>query len=204
MSPREPGGPRPGPDPFDEALLRRIRAGDLQALERLVERKRERALRLARHVVGNDDDAKDVAQMAFIRVWRNLGDYRQGSGFDPWFHRIVMNLAIDFRRRAAARRRGLEGLAGESSVRRASGPSEGSLARDEVSRIFDDLSRDLPPQQRAVFALREVEGMDTEEVARALGVRPSTVRNHLFQARRTLQRLMRERYPEYVPGGRRP
>ncbi|MGD8376593.1 MAG: RNA polymerase sigma factor [Acidobacteriota bacterium] len=203
MSPSSSGRPLPGPDPLDEALLRRIRAGDVQALERLVERKRERALRLARHVVGDDDDAKDVVQMAFIRVWRNLGEYRQGSGFDPWFHRIVMNLAIDFRRRAAARRRGLEGLAGERSVRRAPGPSEGSLARDEVSRIFDELARDLPPQQRAAFALREVEGMDTEEVARILGVRPSTVRNHLFQARRTLQRLMRERYPEYVPGGRR-
>jgi RNA polymerase sigma-70 factor (ECF subfamily) len=202
----DPRRPRPagtipasgGADPDDETLLRRARQGDGAALEQLVARKRARAFRMARHVVGNDDDAKDVVQLAFIRVWRKLRLYREGSGFDPWLHRIVMNLAIDFRRRAAVRHRGLRDL----QARGAPGPSpewpEAPIRGDEVGRIFDELAASLPPQQRAAFALREIEGLSTEEVARIVGVRPSTVRNHLFQARRTLQRLLRERYPEYV------
>jgi len=157
-----------------------------------------------------DDDAKDVVQLAFIRVWRTIRRHRKGSGFDPWFHRIVMNLAIDFRRRAATRRRGLRDLALGSGAPVATDASDvtggvpGAVRREEVGRIFDDLAGELPPRQRAVFALREIEGLSNEEVASMLGLRASTVRNHLFQARRALQRVLRSRYPEYVPVRRDP
>jgi len=199
--------PQAGDREHEEAILRRARAGDIKALEWLVEHKRERAFRLARYVVGDDDDAKDVVQLAFIRVWRTIRRHREGSGFDPWFHRIVMNLAIDFRRRAAARRRGLHDMELVSRVPVASETAEGvpgAIRREEVGRIFDELAGELPARQRAVFALREIEGLETEEVARMLELRASTVRNHLFQARRTLQRVMRSRYPEYLPARRDP
>jgi len=188
----------------DEALLRGVREGELGALERLVARKRERAYRLARHVVGDEDDAKDVVQIAFIRVWRMARRYRAGSGFDAWFHRIVVNLAIDFRRRRGARRRGIEGLGTAAAVRPTPPRAElpGSLRAGEVRAIFDDLARALPPRQRAVFALREIEGMEGAEVATLLRMRESTVRNHLFQARRTLRKALLERYPEYMPARR--
>ncbi len=195
----DPAGPAEGAAPEEERILRRAREGDIQALEWLVERKRERAFRLARHVVGNDEDAKDVVQIAFIRVWRKIRRYRPGSGFDAWFHRIVMNLAIDSLRRDRARRRGLQELRTADAGPSATGAIPASLRRSEVGRIFDDLARDLPARQRAVFALREIEGMETEDVARILGLRPSTVRNHLYQARRALQEALRSRYPEYLP-----
>ena len=110
-----------------------------------------------------------------------------------------MNLAIDSLRRDRARRRGLQELRTADAGPSATGAIPASLRRSEVGRIFDDLARDLPARQRAVFALREIEGMETEEVARILGLRPSTVRNHLFQARRALQESLRSRYPEYLP-----
>jgi RNA polymerase sigma-70 factor (ECF subfamily) len=78
------------------------------------------------------------------------------------------------------------------------------LRENEIRRVFDDLAAELPARQRAVFALREIEGLDTDEVARLCGVRASTVRNHLFQARRALQRALERRYPEYLPEGERP
>src|SRR5262245_58194527 len=67
--------------PEDESLLRRAAAGDLEAFERLVERKRDRVYRFARYVVGCDEDVEDVVQLAFIRVWRTLGCYCEGSKF---------------------------------------------------------------------------------------------------------------------------
>lgn len=192
-----------GPD--DETLLRSAAGGDLAALERLVERKRERAYRLARYVVGHAEDAEDVVQLAFIRVWRTIRRYREGSGFDPWLHRIVINLAIDFQRRDRTRRKGLQALAAAPDPPARGADVPPALRGDEVRRIFDELAGGLPPRQRAIFALREIEGMGTEEVARICGVRPSTVRNHLFQARRALQQALRDRYPEYLPddGSRR-
>ena len=76
------------------------------------------------------------------------------------------------------------------------------LERDELQRVFQELAEELAPQQRAVFVLREMEEHSSEEVAAILGISPSTVRNHLFQARRILRRELRRRYPEYLPPGR--
>ena len=196
--------PEPRTDGRDDAsLLARIREGDRVAFEALVLRKRDRAFRLARRVVGQDEDARDVVQLAFLRVWRKARGFRPGSDFDPWFHRIVMNLAIDLVRREKTRRQtqadwaaevggAVSGAAsGALTGGRAAGtaPEAGSrraqshrLDVEEVSRILDVLPACLPPWQRAVFALREIEGMCNDDVARLLGIRSSTVRNHLLQA----------------------
>ena len=191
--------------PEDAVLLARIREGDRAAFEELVLRKRDRAFRLARRVVGQDEDARDVVQLAFLRVWRKARGFRPGSDFDPWFHRIVMNLAIDLVRREQARKRSQADWVQEVSGTR-SGPAQEAgrglpdrLRVEEVSRIFDELAASLPPRQRAVFALREIEGMSNDDVARLLGIRSSTVRNHLFQARTALQKALAARYPEYLP-----
>jgi len=194
---------KPQADHEDRSLVDRIRAGDREAFEALVRGKRDQAFRLARRVVGHDEDARDVVQLAFLRVWRKVRSFRGGSEFDPWFHRIVVNLAIDFVRRESARRRSQEDWAGEQVRPGAAGNQElpVGVRLQEVSRIFDALAACLPPRQRAIFALREIEGMSTDDVAKLMGIRSSTVRNHLFQARTTLRRALQARYPEYVPGG---
>jgi RNA polymerase sigma-70 factor (ECF subfamily) len=78
------------------------------------------------------------------------------------------------------------------------GPSQ-VLGTEEVRRLFGELSRRLGRRQRAAFILREVEGLSTQEVAEALGTSESTVRNHILQARKVLQKALRERFPEYLP-----
>ena len=74
-----------------------------------------------------------------------------------------------------------------------------SLARHEVADIFHELAGELTDKQRSVFILREIEGLSSREVAEIVDCRESTVRNHLFQARTTLRRMLRARYPEYAP-----
>lgn len=186
----------------DEArLIARAAAGDRQAFEELVRSRMERVFWTAFQVVGDEDEARDVAQQVFIRLWTILPRYRPGQPFDTWLHRITVNRAIDAWRRNRARREGPESEAAQAVAPLSGGP-DAALDRDEVQRIFLRLARRLSPQQRAVFVLREMNGLDHQEVARILGLSPSTVRNHLHQARRTLRRGLAALYPEYLP--RRP
>jgi len=183
----------------DEArLIARAAAGDRQAFEDLVRSRMERVFWTAFQVLGDEDEARDVAQQVFIRLWKILPRYRPEQPFDSWLHRITINRAIDSWRRTRARRESPEAEAFETASSPAGGP-DAALDRDEVQRIFLRLARRLSPQQRAVFVLREMNGLDHQEVARVLGLSPSTVRNHLHQARRTLRRGLAALYPEYLP-----
>ena len=190
----------------ERELIRRARRGDQQAFELLVGLKRERAFRIAFNITGNEDDAKDVAQTAFIKLWSSLRRFDENSRFDPWFFRIVVNMSIDFYRRTQRAPRLVEPPADDEAGALPATALPGAdvaLMRAELSRIFNRLAAELAPVQRAVFTLREIEGVPTEEIAKILGIRASTVRNHLSQARRLLQERLRRRYPEYFRGGSR-
>jgi RNA polymerase sigma-70 factor (ECF subfamily) len=190
----------------ERELIRRARRGDQQAFELLVGLKREKAFRVAFNITGNEDDAKDVAQTAFIRLWSSLRRFDENSRFDPWFFRIVVNLAIDFYRKAHRAPRLLEPPADDEAgalPAEALPGAEADLMRAELRKIFNRLASELAPAQRAVFTLKEIEGVPTDDIARILGIRASTVRNHLMQARRLLQEGLRRRYPEYARGARR-
>ncbi|MBI4161294.1 MAG: RNA polymerase sigma factor [Acidobacteria bacterium] len=191
---------------MDEALwIRRAREGDLDAFEAIVRGKRERVFWTAYRIVGAEEAAKDVAQTVFVRLWQNLGRIDPDRPLDPWLHRTTVNLAIDAFRRS---RRFLP-LTGDLEDRPAAArsaaadPPDAALARAEVQSIFDRLARHLTAAQRAAFVLVEIEGYRADEAARTLGVRPSTVRNHLLNARRLLRRRLLQLYPEYAGGFRR-
>ena len=189
---------------FDErALIRLCRHGDQRSFEQLVALKRDKAIRVALNIVGDEDDAKDVAQQAFIKLWGAIRGYDETMRFDPWFFRIVVNLAIDQYRRTQRRKPTLAGSAALESVESAeagvSAPgADVPLMRHELRGIFNRLAAGLGPVQRAVFTLKEIEGAETEEIASILGIRESTVRNHLMQARRILKEGLRRWYPEYA------
>jgi len=197
----------------DQDLIRRAAGGDRPAFALLVERKRERVFRIAWSVLGDREQARDVAQEVFLRLYRVLGRFRSGRPFDAWLYRITFNLSIDARRRERPHREAVpleaaEAGSGAGSVPGGSGtgvaagagqgaPAAASLRLREVRRIFVELSARLGRKQRAAFILREIEGLSTAEVAAALKTTESTVRNHILQARRILQEELRRRYPEY-------
>lgn len=187
-------------------LIRRSRERDERAFEQLVLLKREKAFRIALNILGNEEDARDVAQTAFIRLWSAIGGFDEAAAFDPWFSRIVVNLAIDFLRKRRQIPRALEEPIEEAAgglLADVQPGAEDEAMRSELRRIFNRLAVKLAPAQRAVFTLKEVEGMSTEEIAGLLEIRPSTVRNHLMQARLILQEGLRRRYPEYFRGKRK-
>lgn len=186
----------------DEAeLIRAAIGGDREAFETLVVLKRERVVRTAYQVTGDLEDARDVAQWVFLRLWKVLPRFDPERRFDTWLYRITVNAAIDH-----LRTRGPKGAIqplpdDPADLERAAtaGNAERALDLELLQKVFLRLAARLAPRQRAAFVLREIEGMETAEVARVLGIRESTVRNHLHQARRILQAGIRRDYPGLVP-----
>lgn len=177
-------------------LIRAAASGDRRAFEDLVLRKRQQVVRTAYQITGDLEDARDVAQGVFLRVWRVLQRFDLQKRFDTWLYRITVNAAIDF-----IRERGPKGFlqplpddAGERLVD-PSRSAASSFDVQELQRAFLRLAARLAPKQRATFVLKEIEGLDTDEVARILGVTESTVRNHLLQARRVLRDGLTRDYP---------
>jgi RNA polymerase sigma-70 factor (ECF subfamily) len=200
--------------------MARSRAGDMEAFRTLFERKHRRVYLIAYQILGNPSQAEEVVQDAFLALWQHLDRYRPRFAVDTWLTRIATNRAIDVWR--SQRREGRAGEGREDPARRdvaqrpvpaarpvgmgsaAGGVGEPGGERDpesmarwrEVQAIWNELADLLPPQQRAAFVLREIEGLATPEVAAALGCGASTVRSHIAEARRTLQAALTERYPE--------
>ena len=177
-------------------LIRAAAGGDRRAFEDLVLRKRDRVVRTAFQITGNLEDAKDVAQGVFLRLWKVLQRFDLEKRFDTWLYRITVNAAID-----CVRERGPKGAlhalpddAGERLRDPAAGPEE-RLDVAQLQGAFLRLAARLAPKQRAAFVLKEIEGLETADVARVLGVTESTVRNHLLQARRVLRDGLTRDYP---------
>jgi len=191
----------------DRELVLKAASGDEQAFEALIRRKREKVFWIAYRIIGDEEDARDIAQQTFIRLWKVLDRFKQEQSFDTWLYRITVNLAIDhYRSRGPARENVPLPEGGdpepEASARRpATGDPRQALAGSELRAIFDKLAARLGAKQRAIFVMSQIEGVPTEEIARVMGISHSTVRNHLFQARRTLQEGFRQHYPEYLPKG---
>lgn len=184
----------------EQQLIRDASAGERAAFDELVRLKRERVVRTAYQVTGDLDDALDVAQSVFMKLWQGLDRYDSSRRFDTWLYRVTVNAAIDF-----IRGHGPKGTVqplpdDPTDLVMESGPGmEARLDLAALQQAFSRLAGALAPKQRAAFVLREIEGLDTAEVARVMGVAESTVRNHLFQARKTLKAGLERDYPGLVP-----
>lgn len=172
---------RPEPDSDDE-LVNRIRAGDSCAFSRLVERYQRRILQLALSFVRNEHDAQEVVQDAFLRVHLGLGAFRGTSSFYTWLYRIVVNLAIDAKRRPSRQRIGWESIAECANDSRSfelprisnSDPQE-AMYRVELEQRISSALKHLTPYHRAVILMREVDGMSYQEMAEFLQISKGTV-----------------------------
>jgi len=188
----------------DRQWVDSARQGDEGAFAELVRRHSGGLHRAVARILADDTEAWDVVQMAFLKAWQKLDRYDPRYSFTTWLYRIGTNLAIDLLRSRTSRERAHK--AGTEHRLRLVGNGEGAGSRAE-SREADGILRQLvgilTPQQRSAFVLREMEGLDTTEVADVLGCSATTVRNHIFQARKALRRELKERYPEYLPASER-
>lgn len=186
----------------DRDLAIRARGGEMVAFETLVTRKTSAVVSLARRIVGNTEDARDVAQMVFLRVWNEIHRYDEKYSFNTWLYRIATNLAIDFLRSSRSRERAHGATLHIVREREESSASDATRnAEDaELARLFETVSGRLSEKQKAAFVLREMQDCETKEIAEILGCGESTVRNHLFNARRILRREIGRLFPEFLRG----
>jgi len=198
----------PGVETSDETLAARAAAGDEPAFEALVIRYQARVFRLARRLTGNDGDAQDALQDAFLQVHRHLPSFRGEARFSTWLYRIATNAALMVRR--ARVRRPAESL--EEFLPRFDGEGRHAATPDELRapcRAEEALDRQLlaekaragidllPDLYREAFVLRDLEELDTGEVASLLGVDAATVRQRVHRAR-----LMLRGYLAHLVGAR--
>jgi RNA polymerase sigma-70 factor, ECF subfamily len=186
----------------DRELAVRARDGDMVCFETLVTRKTPAVVSLARRIVGSVEDARDVAQMVFLRVWNEIHRYDSRFSLNTWLYRIATNLSIDFLRSSRSRERAHGATL--HLVREREEATAGDATRTaedaELALLFEAVSCRLSEKQKAVFVLREMQDCETREIAEILGCGESTVRNHLFNARRILRREMERLYPEFLHG----
>lgn len=183
--------------PDDRQLVQTIREGDTEAFELLVRRKTSKVYALCYRVIGNAEDAKDISQLVFIKLWENLEKYDPKYAFDTWLYRMVTNVAIDFMRNRQSRDNAVN--SNLRLVKTSADAEQGVVVqRKEIEAIFNEVSSVLSPKQKTIFVMREMDDLPSAEIARVLGCRESTVRNHLFNARKLMQQQLRERFPEYA------
>ncbi|MDF1839439.1 MAG: sigma-70 family RNA polymerase sigma factor [Planctomycetota bacterium] len=186
---QEPVGPTPRQ--VDEGLVRRAQLGEEEAFAELVGRHQSRAWRVARGLVRSDEDAQDIAQEAFMRVFRGLERFDFKYAFSTWLYRIVTNLAIDHLRK----QRGHVSLSGggdddesgnlatDLPDHRDERPSDAIVSREmasEVRGILDGLADHF----RTALVLREFEGLSCREIAEVVGATQVTVRWRLHRGRK--------------------
>jgi len=181
----------------DRQLAVRARSGDAIAFETLVLRKTSAVVSVARRIIGDAEEARDVAQLVFLRVWDSLARYDEKYSFNTWLYRIATNLSIDFLRANRSRERAHGATLHLVRGREAALEEEAThaLEASQVAELFERVSCDLSEKQKAAFVLREIEGLDSRDVAEILGCGESTVRNHLFNARKALQKKLKKEFP---------
>ena len=193
MPPSE--APRPtGSADEDQALVERARLGDSAAFGALVRAYQHRVVNFARAMVGDAMDAEDVAQDAFLRAWRGLGGFRGGSSFKTWLYQIVTNAARTHRTKRQSRP---DRAAGDSSdaasvigrLASSDNPEAEAIRRDAI----DQALQALPEDWRAAVVLRDIEGLDYAEIARALAIPIGTVESRIFRGRARLRALVADR-----------
>jgi RNA polymerase sigma-70 factor (ECF subfamily) len=189
--------PPPSPD-ADPALLRRAQAGDEEAFGRLMRANYEAVFRLVHAIVRNEHDARDVSQEVWLTVWKQIGGFRGDAKFTTWLHPIAVRRSIDhLRKRRRWYDRFLPFASGDDTVESAPEPFTSDDARSEAEHgertvHLQKLLDSLPPKLRAVLALREVQGLSYEEIARATGIPAGTVMSRLYHARRLLAQKLKE------------
>ena len=169
----------------DRWLIDKARAGDVDAYEVLVQRHRTRIYRIALRMLGDPDDAEDVAQDVLIQVWTALVGFAGTSAFTTWLYRIVVNRCVNH-----VRRRRWTRPVQDADAPSVAGAEDLVVARHRAQATMEAVAA-LPPDQRAVIVLHQLEGLSYREVAAVVNVSEDAVRGRLHRARVNLVEALR-------------
>lgn len=180
----------------EQDMVKKAAAGDQDAFEQLVLDHQDRVFSLAFHLVGDREQAADLAQEAFLKAWKGLGSFQGESSFGTWMHRLTTNVCLDYLRRQARRR---EVAAVVSLDDEDSGWAEPADERQDPHRQLEAAERRqalqeglarLPEHHRQVLLLREVAGLSYQEIAKATDADLGTVKSRIARGRNQLRKIL--------------
>jgi RNA polymerase sigma-70 factor, ECF subfamily len=174
----------------DDEVVRLVLAGDERLFEALMRRYNQRLFRVARAVVKDDAEAEDVMQHAYVQAYAHLGQFEGRARFSTWLTRIALYEALA---RVRKSRRAPGGREQADDVRSPGPDPEQQALHGEARALLESTIAALPPAYRAVFVLRDVEGMDTAETAECLEVSADVVKTRLHRARALLRHALLDR-----------
>ncbi len=190
-----------GPSRVNDAeLIRAAQQGDQAAFEELVRQYDQPVLRLALHLTGSEQEAQDIYQEAFLKVYRNLGSFRFECSFYTWIYRIVSNLCMDYLRRKQVRKEDSSRRVGEQGEefdlldqipdeRAGASPEQDLMQREMGKRIALALTK-LSPRERMVFEMKHYQGLKLRTIGEALNTTEETAKNTLFRATQKLRKAL--------------
>lgn len=178
-------------------LISRMKQGERTAFDEMVEIYKMKGFSIAFNMVGNCEDARDVLQEAFVKVYLNIKGFRENAQFSTWFYRIVVNCCFDFlRKRQKMNRVFTEPLAGEDGQEKepeipdsSFDPAKTVMAK-ELSRNLDLCIANLSEKQRTCFVLKHQNGLSAQEISQVIKCNPATVKVHLFRAVNNLRKSL--------------
>lgn len=183
----------------DFELIEKVKSGQTEAFGDLVRKYQDRVFNVCWRICGNLEDARDLTQDSFLKVFERIGGFRGESAFYTWLYRIAVNLALTLRRKGAGRRMlsldQPDSSLGTQAERLMARTQEGQdVARnvaeaDQQARLVRQLQA-MDDEPRAVIVLRDIEGLNYEEIAAIMEVPVGTIKSRLFRARMTLRDAM--------------
>ena len=193
--PATPGATEESCDQESVRLMLRVREGDMRAFEMLVELHQSAVVGTVTRMLGNVDDAHDVAQQVFIRVWKSAPRYEATAKFTTWLYTITRNLVFnEMRKRTRRREVSLDEPVFEDQPRQIPHPlapgADVISQQDELERALDAAITALPEKQRLAVVLRRYEDTPYEDLCQILGMSLPAVKSLLFRARMELRKSL--------------
>jgi RNA polymerase sigma-70 factor, ECF subfamily len=182
------------PDLTAPDVIEKAMAGSTDAFRTIVEDHQSFAYAVAFRFVGNEDDAEDLVQEMFIKLWKNLKSYRHEIKLSTWLYRILVNLCLDFLKSGATKRkRSNVNIDSVHFVADNSNP-ENEFQQRELMQAIQNAAEELTPKQRAVFILRDLENLSVLEVMEILSMPAGNVKSNLFCARKKMGEKLKSFY----------
>ncbi len=178
----------------DRALIMDIKSGDKQALGTLVHKHKKTAYRIALGLVGNKDDAYDISQEAFLRVYRSANTFDSTQPFLPWFYRIISNLSKTWLVKRSNRENKMVDVDDVSFLLVDSSNPEEALVKKETAAQLRNALLQLDFEDREIITLQHFRNMSYDEISNMLDIPKGTVMSRLYYARKKLATLMRSYY----------